>query len=57
MLPNLPLPTPLVHTVSNKSLFSDDTLAHDAQQLISSDNELLAQELAQVLQSTSTSDM
>ncbi|XP_076440937.1 nipped-B-like protein A isoform X2 [Babylonia areolata] len=54
LLPELPLPTPLPHTV-NKSLLFNKKVTEDAQRFLSSADEGLAQQLLHALQQTSTS--
>lgn len=55
LLPQLPLPTPLPHTVNNKSLLFNQKISEDAHRLLSSGDEALAQQLAHALHQTSTS--
>ncbi|KAK7495047.1 hypothetical protein BaRGS_00013687 [Batillaria attramentaria] len=55
LLPQLPLPTPLPHTVNNKSLLFNQQISEDAHRLLSSTDEGLAQQLAHALHQTSTS--
>ncbi|KAL8600999.1 hypothetical protein ACOMHN_030656 [Nucella lapillus] len=53
LLPELPLPTPLPHTVK-KSLLYNKKVSEDAQRVLANADEGLAQQLLHALQQTST---
>lgn len=57
VLPELPLPTPLPHTVNNKSLLYQPDIATDARRILSCPDENVVQQLVQSLRQTSTAHM
>ena len=57
MLSEIPLPTPLPHTVNNRSLLSSPEQIEQAESLLSSSDPELVAELLAALQQTSTDNM
>lgn len=57
VLPELPLPTPLSHTVGNKSLLFSPRVADEARSIISSNNDHLVGQLVHALGQTNTDHM
>ena len=57
VLPELPLPTPLPHTINNKSLLYNQQIADEARRLLGSGDHKIVGQLLSALKQTSTDHM
>ena len=57
VLPELPLPTPLPHTVNNKSLLYHPDIAAEAKRILGHPDDNVVRQLVQALSHTSTDHM
>lgn len=57
VLTELPLPTPLPHTMNNKSLLYHPKVADDARQLLGCHDDVLVSQLAKALKHSSSEHM
>ena len=57
VLPELPLPTPLPHTLNNKSLLFHQKVAEESRQVLATQDPALVSQLVNALKQTNTDHM